>query len=208
MSLKFVIHAYEKYGTDEQSEELDWEQMKQELAEYMDKFPEGKIEYALKETDHGIGADWPTVLIEIVEYAGMAFFVIPALHKKLRETLSEWKIIMQKIEKIVTWISKKKAIIVYPIETAFLKVLEHLERKTDILDLELVNATEIIGKADAIYKPSIENASLIYYLFILKEASERCYIVLIDSHLKFVFSHVLGLDPRFREKVEEIYYQK
>ncbi|GAI87484.1 unnamed protein product, partial [marine sediment metagenome] len=54
-------------------------------------------------------------------------------------------------------------------------------------------------------EPSIDNAGLFYYLFIFREEDERCFIVLIDSCLNFVFSHVLGLDHRCRDELEELH---
>jgi len=212
MSIKFVLYAYEDYGCEDEADDLDWDDktklMEKELSCHISKYPEGKIEYLLKETDHGIGADLPTITIEILNIAGLVLFAIPALHKTIRETLKEWKTIKQNIDKVVNWIQKKKPIFVYPKKYAFLKVLEHLEPKVNILDLELIHAIEIIGKADTIYQPSIDNAELIYYLFIFREGSERCFIVLVDSHLNFVFSHVLGLDQRFRHEVEQLNNQK
>ena len=204
MSIKFVIHAYEKYGTEDEAHELDWEHMEQELSRHIDKYQEGDIEYSLKETNHGIGADFPTVVVEIMEIAGWAVFVIPVFHKTIRETLKEWKEIKKNIDKVINWILKKRSIIVYPKKYAYLKVLEYLEPKTNILDLKLIQAIEIIGKADTTNKPSIDNAELLYYLFVFREEDERCFIVLIDSYLNFVFSHVLGLDQRYRHEVEQL----
>jgi len=106
LSIKIVLAPYKDpaYG-------LDWPEQTpiiiKEVAEHLSNYPEGKIEYKTKETDHGIGADWPTITFEIISIAGLVFFGIPALHKKIRETLSEWKKIKQNFDKLVDWIQKK-----------------------------------------------------------------------------------------------------
>jgi len=200
MSIKFVIDAYVNYGTENEEKDA---QVIQELTSHVNELKDIKIEYSLKDTNHGIGADLPTVLIEIVKMAGWAFFVIPALHKTIRETIQEWKKIKQNIDKVIDWIKKRWSILVYPEYYALLHVLESLEQKTNIMDLKLIQATEIVGKADTIHEPSIENAMLLYYLFIFVEDNEKCFIVLTDSSLNFIINRIVGLDQRYKDEIEK-----
>jgi hypothetical protein len=200
MSIKIVLTPYK-----DPADGLDWHEqtpiIKKELNEYLSSYSEGKIEYNILETDHGIGADFPTITLEIIKIAGLILLGIPELHKNIRESFSEWKTIKQEVEKLFNWLGKKGSIATYSIEYAFLKALDHLEAKTKILDLELIEAKEIMGKSGSI-KVSFETTELVYYLFIFKEDSERCFLVLIDSRLKIILSGVVGLDPRYRKEIE------
>jgi len=46
------------------------------------------VEYRVRETSHGRGADLVTITVSLISLGGAAFFGIPAAHKKVREALA------------------------------------------------------------------------------------------------------------------------
>ena len=61
--------------------------------------PDLQVNFRLKESEFGAGASWPSIILEVVEIGGFVLIGVPALHKKVRETLSEWKEIKKNLEK-------------------------------------------------------------------------------------------------------------
>ena len=193
-----MLNSYE-----DPTQGLDWPEQTpiiiKRLKTHFQAYPEGKIEYHIEETDHGIGADWPTITLEVLGIAGGVFFGIPALHRKIRETITEWKQIKKTVDSFLEWLGRKERILSYSIEKAFLDALEHLESKTDILELELLEAIEIPGKSSSM-DYSFKTSQLLYYLFIFREQDERIFILLFNSQLKMLFCKSASLDPRYADK--------
>ncbi|MCH8126733.1 hypothetical protein IIC38_12320 [candidate division KSB1 bacterium] len=154
MSIKVIIAPYK-----DPAEGLDWnEQTPIVIYKFKEKllsYPNGEINIKFYETDHGIGASFPTILLEIIGIASTLFFGIPTLHKKIRESLVEWKKIKEESDKFVEWLGNIIPIRSYSIEKVFLDALSHLESKANILDLKLLEVKEFFGKTSSI-KPSFE----------------------------------------------------
>jgi hypothetical protein len=159
------------------------------------------VKFRLEESEFGIGASWPSIILEIVEIGGLVFIGIPALHKKVRETLSEWKEINKNIDKFVSWLSNKKTISTKSIEVAYLAALTHLDAKTDVNELELLEAQEIIGHSGFI-TPKFENTQTIYYSFKFRKGDEKLYAIILDGYLNIHNYVELYLDP-FQKFVDE-----
>ena len=195
MSVKIVLTPYEDPATG-----VDWPEQTpiviKRLQELLCSYPGGEVEYRIKETNHGIGADWPTITLELLGIASVLFFAIPALHKKIRETLTEWKTIKKELDSFCEWLIGKEPVFSYSIEKAFLDALGHLESKTNILELELIEAIQIPGKSGAPV-PGFETSPRLYYLFLFREDNEHAYVLLLDSESKMVVYKSLGLDPRY-----------
>ena len=88
---------------------------------------EGSIRFNADVTSKNIGrgADW-TVLA--LCFAGAAF-VIPELHKKVRENLEEWRRIYQELYAFFSWILEERKAL-YPDEFVFLKAIEILSEQS------------------------------------------------------------------------------
>lgn len=196
MSVKIILAPYK-----DPAEGLDWHEqtplIRKELHGILSNYPFGKVEYKIEETDHGIGADLPTILLEIIGIGSTLFFGVPALHKKIRETIGEWKKIWEEVKNFIKWINKKQPIISYSKEIAFLKALEFLETKVGdkILEIELYGLVEISGKSGKIEK-KFETSPLLYHLFLFKYEEEYIYLVASNSLLEIVVDKKLTLDIR------------
>lgn len=196
MSIKIILSPYE-----DPAGGVDWPEQTpiiiNELKELISNYSEGQVEYTIEETDHGISADFPTVFLEIIKIGGWLLFAIPALHKKIRETISEWKEVKKAINNFIKWLKSEKRIISYSIEVAFLEALEYLEKKEniEILNLEMIEVREISGKSGS-KESGFKTSPLLYYLFIFRENDEKAHIVLFDSMLRMILYHSLNLDLR------------
>ena len=153
-----------------------------------------EVRFSLRSGTQGIGADFPVLILEVLTLGSAAFFGIPKLHKKIKETLQGWKEIWADTEKFLNWLKKKEPITRYSVEVAFLMCLSMLCDKTDVNELELVEAKTLLG-ASGFISPSFENTEMAYYLFILREGDTRLFVHCIDERLKTVFAHTMVLHP-------------
>ena len=171
-------------------------QIFESIVERLSAYPNGPVEYLAHETDHGIGADWPTIVIEIVKWGAGLAFSVPATHKLIRTTISEWKVILANLRKLLQWFSGDLSPISYSIEVAFLEALERLESETDPNDLEFLSCFSIPGKPGRV--PAAFNTSLlVYYGFVFREgSSEKAFLLVYTSQLKEALFEVFELDHR------------
>lgn len=195
MGFKVVLNPYK-----DPAEGLDWDEqtplLKKEIAAQLSNYHDGKIDFSLAESVQGLGVDMPTLVLEVLAVGSTLFFGIPALHKKIREALEEWKIIKERVDKFFSWLNRSDEIVSYSIEVAFLKALDHLQPRTEVSELTTIEVREILGKSDSL-KPEFSNTPLVYYLFIFREADEQLHIVIMDCHLRLHVDKTLSLDPRF-----------
>jgi len=193
MSARFVLTPY----TDP-AEGLDWDEQAplhlDRILSDIDKQFSKDFKVKLKETDHGIGADWPTITLELIGTATGLFFGIPVLHKKFRETLAEWRIILNEIGKFVFWINKNESVVSYSVELAFYDAINFLSKSENIDNFELSAVNEFIGKSGNI-KDTFESAPVIYYFFAFTRNSEWLHLFLYDSRLERHFYKKVPLDP-------------
>lgn len=153
-----------------------------------------EVRFSLHSGIQGTGADFPVLILQVLTLGSAAFFGIPKLHKKIKETLHGWKEIWADTQKFLNWLKKKEPITRYSIEVAFLMCLSMLSGKTDVNGLELVEAKTFLG-ASGFISPSFENTEMAYYLFILREDDRRLFVHCIDEGLKTVFTHTMVLHP-------------
>lgn len=169
---------------------------REELAHALRGFPEGEVAYAVREGDHGIGAGEPRIILEILGVASLVFFGIPAAHKKIRETIEEWRRVAATVRKVVDWIGARFPATSHSVEVAFYHVLTEMESEVPIDDLVLIQALVTWWKTDAA-EVSFETAPGAYYLFAFRESNERIHLLVVDSHLRVQVRKSLPLDPRF-----------
>jgi hypothetical protein len=125
---------------------LDWPEqtpiIMEKLENTLGSYDE-KVQFQFLEKDIGLGASWPVIAIEISVIAGTAFFAIPAAHKKIRESLQEWKLIGNKFLKLIDFISGSERVITYPIQILFLDAIAVLEKHKDVETAIFISATTI-----------------------------------------------------------------
>lgn len=162
------------------SEGLDWPEQTPVILNAINArlrgWDDGTLEYQLRETNHGRGADWPTITVSILSLAGAAFFTIPAAHKKVRESLEEWKRIGANLNRLVARLAPRSEVAAFPVELIFFDAVESALRidESGLLEFlsvqELPVPSEISGGFD----------HLKYYLFTFR-AHERIVLVAIDN---------------------------
>ena len=184
------MHSWEDQGA------LLLENIKKDISQ-----PDLQVEFRLKESEFGAGASWPSIILEVVEIGGFVLIGVPAIHKKVRETLSEWKEIKKSLDKFISWLSNKKKISTKSIEIAYLAALSHLEAKTEVNELELLEAQEIIGHS-GFSTPKFENTQTIYYSFKFRKGEEKLYAIINDGYLNIHSDVELYLDP-FQKFLDE-----
>jgi len=165
---------------------LDWDQqtpvIKKEIEGLLDKYSK-KLNYKLSETDHGKGADWPTITLVIY-----LFFTIPKFHKKIRETIAEWKLIYIEISDIIKYVADKVRILFYPKELLLLDSLIELEKNINVLELELVDIFENKEIYSGLYCPL--DCKLLIFSF---RSNDFIYQVGITNQRNIVFVNKIKL---------------
>ena len=81
LSIKLVLSAI----TDTPDDPGD-PQASQRVSMLLQEYPEG-VEYSISDSEHGIGAGWQTITLEVLSIASGVFFGVPALRKKVKEAL-------------------------------------------------------------------------------------------------------------------------
>lgn len=166
------------------------------VRDYLSTYSDGPVEYEITETDHGIGTSWETVTLEILSLATTGFFGIPALHKKIKDSIAGWKNIKKDVDSFIGWLRRKEEVVSYSREVAFLDALQQVEATANISELELENLLEIPGKNSDI-ETCFETTLLYYYLIIFREEDERLFVLLYNSKRQLLSFKVVGLDYRF-----------
>lgn len=191
MSFRVVVSAM----LDETDDPDDPQAIERLTRKFADYGPD-RLEYRLREADHGLGASWTTVVIEVFSIGSAVFFGIPALRKKFKDSIAGWKEIKKGLDKFLDWLRGHEHVVSYSKELAFLKAISGLEEVTEISEVELFGFLEIPGKSGG-PDPDFESAELVYYLFLFRDNDELLYMVMYDSGLNLVLSRVLQLDPRY-----------
>lgn len=168
------------------------------VRDYLSTYSDGPVEYEITQTDHGIGASWETVTLEILSLAATGFFGIPALHKKIKDSIAGWKNIKKDVDSFIGWLRRKEEVVSYSREVAFLDALQQIEATANVSELEVEGLLEIPGKNSDI-ETRFESTLLYYYLFIFREEDERLFVLLYNSKLQLLSFKVVGLDYRFLE---------
>lgn len=165
---------------------LEWHEQTPIIMENLHSlFDENNDKYNFKaiESNHGLGADWPTITIQISSLVG-TFILIPELHKLVRESLDEWKTIGEELTSVIAWLATKYPIESYPKELLFFDMLEWLEVEYDIdaRNLELVDVDEDFPITEKRHGLDIDKS----YLFTLK-TENTIYQIAIKNNREVVW---------------------
>lgn len=151
----------------------------------LESFEGGPIEYRVRETNHGRGADLVTVTVSLISLAGTAFFAIPALHKKVRETIEEWKKIREEINSLISHVSGKDTPSL-SIEVLFLEAVTDITKIGVTESLEFLSACEIPTQNDFGFD---DNKT---YLFVFRDGS-KLELISYDSYKTKLWSRQISL---------------
>jgi len=99
------------------------------------EFPNPPIQASVEVRNIGRGADWWVIAVT----AASLYFAIPAIHKRIREDLEEWRKIHAKMQRFAGWVCGSKPAY-YPDTYLFLTALAELVRRTGIKECEYLGA--------------------------------------------------------------------
>jgi hypothetical protein len=108
------------------------------ILDKLETYPDGHIPAEVGIKNIGRGADWHVVSISILSAASVLFFAIPAAHKKVRESLEEWKRIYNEFGRLIRWFSFSSPIY-YPEHYLFLVALLKLDEDTEASELTFLS---------------------------------------------------------------------
>jgi hypothetical protein len=121
------------------------EREKEEVDSLLEKFEcysGGYVPVEVGTRDIGKGADWLVVSVTILSSATSLFFAIPAVHKKVRETLEEWNRIFKEFKRLLDWLSIEKPVML-PDEYLFLEALSKLDEECEASELVYLGVNRI-----------------------------------------------------------------
>lgn len=189
MSFGVILSPYgDPSELDEGAEDRIYKQIEERLRSY----PHGEIDFELKKTDHGIGADWATVYL-IVRTVGDAVVLIPKLRKRVGDTIGGWRDIKKDLDRLLVWLGKDTPIVSHSKEIAFYTVIAHLDEQINASNAELILAQEIPGKSGTPNR-GFESSPIMCYVFAF-EVDDEVFTYVIDSRLEFVAAEPVALDP-------------
>ncbi len=116
----------------------DWEAKEREAVSYylkkLETYPGGYIPANVVIKNIGRGADWHVVSLSILCGATSLFFAIPEVHKKIRESLEEWKRIYNEFQGLIKWLANISPVY-FPDHYLFLCALRILDEETEASEL-------------------------------------------------------------------------
>jgi len=125
--MEIVINPFgdpSQHRVEREKEEIDG------LRRKIESYPGGHIPAEIRTKDIGRGADWLVVSVTILSGATGLFFAIPATHKKVRETLEEWRLIFNEFSRFLDWLSIKDPVML-PVQYLLLVALNKLDEGCD-----------------------------------------------------------------------------
>ena len=130
--MEILINPFGEPGDD--WEEKERKQVETLLSKLHDN-PEGFIPAEVGIKNIGRGADWHVVSLTILSTATGLFFAIPAAHKKVRESLEEWRRIYNEFSRLLNWLAFSSPVY-YPDHYLFLVALLKLDDDAEASELE------------------------------------------------------------------------
>jgi hypothetical protein len=199
MALTLILNPFK-----DPSEDGDWDNQKKKiisrLKSRLSDYP-SPVKYELVTGVEGCGADFPIVILRIIEIGAFAFFAIPEFRKRVSEAIQGWKSISKDLSKFLRWLKEEEQISRYSIEVAFYSSLELLSARTNVEELQLIEAREIFGHSGFEQK-SFENTEISLYFFIFRENDEFIHVLCLDERLEVHINKSIVIDPFTRFSME------
>lgn len=188
MNLKFLLNEYS-----DPNDGRDWDEQEPQIIECIRKsvetFPGGGVEYEIEELDIGTGADWPMILLTVLSLAGGGFFGIPSVHKKIRESIAEWRLIWTKLDHLSKWLKDRHLIMAYPVDMMFLDALHSLDQIAEADDAVVLDVAEVPRSAGEDYDP---DRPFPYHLFTFR-VDETLYVYAYDEKRRLLWSREIEI---------------
>lgn len=138
MSLSLEILVSE-FGEVDDSE---WPRVQSEAigqySQLLQNYPAGPIDGSVAIRNIGRGADWAVVVLVI----GGLFFTIPEAHKRVRESLEEWRRIFKELKSVSSWLFSSKHAL-YPDHYLFLVAVFFVAERAETDELTFLGFTQL-----------------------------------------------------------------
>ncbi|WP_196157177.1 hypothetical protein [Reinekea sp. G2M2-21] len=154
--MEILINPFGEPSNDWREEER---KAKQSLLRRLEGNPDGNIPAEVAIKNIGRGADWHVLSLTILSTATGLFFVIPAAHKKVRESLEEWRRIYNEFSRLLSWLAINSPIY-FPDHYLFLVALLNLDEDTEASELEYLGCHPIPED-----NPSLEGLEALIFNF-------------------------------------------
>ena len=123
-------------------DDSEWPRVEREAighySQLLRSYPAGPIDGSVTIRNIGRGADLSVVVLVV----GGLFFTIPEAHKRVRESLEEWRRIFKEFKSVSSWlIGKKRAL--YPEQYLFLVALFSVVERTEPDALTFLGFTQL-----------------------------------------------------------------
>lgn len=153
--------------------------------------PGGALPVELQATNHGLGADWPTLAVTISSVATAALFGIPELHKKLRENATEYRHMRDNLLKLIAWLAGPYDVPQYPVELIYRDAVLHLPTGVKL------EATTYMGASEFPLADSEFNGTSVKknYVFAFQYVNEL-HLVAVNTRREHLWSTRLEQAPR------------
>jgi hypothetical protein len=150
----------------------------------------GVTGYEVKESNHGSGADWPTITLLLL--AADLYFRVPELYSKIKDAATGWKQIAADTKKVIRWLHDKYWVIGLGTDTLFLIALDHACEKMGARDDEVV-FLQMKENVPVEFRPSsdeVHRAVLFTFL-----AGNVLYQVVVDNSGAVAWDNCVTLKP-------------
>lgn len=132
------------------AEGLDWHEQTpliiDAIKDRIRSYPGCKIDVEILEENYGTAADWPVIKVKVLVVAGVLFFGVPDVHKRIRETYEEWQHIATEVDNIVTTVAGSSEILECSAGVLIFDALKEIHKTTDAADLRFLNLKKIPGE--------------------------------------------------------------
>ena len=147
-------------------------------------------EYEVKETNHGLGADWPTITLLLL--AANLFFEVPEFYQRVQSAIAGWQRIAHDVKSIINKLSERQPVVGLSEDILFLLSIDHIagKWKVDGGSLALIDINRDIPVE---FRPFSEevNRPLLYTF----SADDLVYQVVISADGSILWSQELKLNP-------------
>ena len=170
----------------------DWDEQAPEIVQSLraDLAEQSVVRFEIKESNHGRGADWPTITLLLL--AADLFFRMPECYTKIKDAFAGWRQMAADAKKIIDWLHRKYRVVGLDTETLFLLAMKHICDDLGASDDEVV-VLQVKQDVPVEFRPSddeVNHAVLFTFL-----GGRVLYQVVVDSAGAIAWDNQVSLEP-------------
>ena len=173
----------------------DWDEQAPEIVQRLraDLAEQSVVRFEIKESNHGHGADWPTITLLLL--AADLFFRVPECYTKIKDAYAGWRQMAADAKQIIDWLHRKYRVVGLDTETLFLLAMEYICDDLGAPDDEVV-LLQVKKDVPVEFRPSgdeVNHAVLFTFL-----GGRVVYQVVIDSVGAIAWDNQVSIEPNNR----------